>query len=101
MFNIVFSDEYLAVPKLLAELRRKAGLSQRGLANILGRSQGHVQRMETGQRPIELVEFCRIARAADLDPRAALGAFLEAWEGLGLAYPCAAAPAVTKESRAA
>jgi transcriptional regulator with XRE-family HTH domain len=87
MFNIVFSEEYTCAPTLLVELRRRAGLSQRDLGRILDRSQSHIHRMETGQRPIELVEFCRIARAAKVDPAQALASFLDAWAGLGLDYP--------------
>lgn len=80
MFNILFSDEYEVAPVLLSRLRQDAGLTLRDMAKILDRSHGHVHRMETRQRPIELVEFCRMARAAGLDPADALRRFLEAWE---------------------
>ena len=73
MFNILFEDEYEVPPRFIAEMRRQAGLSQRELAAKLNRSQGHVHRMETRQRPIDLVEFCRIARAAGIEPSLAFG----------------------------
>jgi transcriptional regulator with XRE-family HTH domain len=86
MFNIVFSEEYTVAPKLLAQMRTEAGLSQRDLAAALGRSQGHVHRMETCQRSIELVEFCRIARATRNDPAKALAHLLAEWGRLGCSY---------------
>jgi hypothetical protein len=32
------------------------------------RAQSFVQKMETGQKRIELIEFCRFIRAVDADP---------------------------------
>jgi transcriptional regulator with XRE-family HTH domain len=86
MFNIIFEDEYDNASRLLVELREGAGLSQRELAGLLSRSQGHVHRMETRQRPIELVEFCRIARASGVDPLDALRRLLDAWGAAGHTY---------------
>ena len=79
MFSIVFDDEYTVAPRLLAELRQGAGLSQRVLPALLDRSDGHVQRMETGQRPVD-------ARAAGVDHAEAPRDFPGAWEQLGLTY---------------
>ncbi|HEX3366072.1 helix-turn-helix transcriptional regulator [Phenylobacterium sp.] len=86
MFNIVFSDEYGVLPPMLARLRQSAGLSQRDMAKAITRSQGHIHRMETGQRPIELVEFCRMARSAGVDPVQALEAVLREWASVGCHY---------------
>jgi transcriptional regulator with XRE-family HTH domain len=86
LFNIIFSDEYEVIPAMLVRWRQSAGLSQRELASVLGRSQGHVYRMETRQRPVELVEFCRIASAAGLDPTDALQALLDEIAKVGHEY---------------
>lgn len=86
MFNIIFSDEYGVLPSMLAGLRQSAGLSQRDMAEAIARSQGHIHRMETGQRPIELVEFCRMARCAGVDPVQALEAVLHQWASIGCDY---------------
>jgi transcriptional regulator with XRE-family HTH domain len=51
-------------------LRKAAGLTQRGLAERLGREQNFVGRVETGQRRIDLVEWVMICRACDADPSA-------------------------------
>ena len=80
MVNIVFSDEYEVAPRFILRMRRAAGLSQRQVAKGLQRSQGHVQRMETRQRSIEIVEFCRIARMSGRDPVEALSALIAEWD---------------------
>lgn len=72
MASIIFSDEYAILPGLMVEQRRLAGLSQRAVADRLGRSQSHVYKMETGQRRIELIEFCRYIAAVGGDPVLAL-----------------------------
>jgi transcriptional regulator with XRE-family HTH domain len=84
--NIILSDEYDVAPDFILRLRRSAGLSQRKVAAGLCRSQGHVQRMERRQRSIEVVEFCRIARMAGMDPVEALGRLIREWEDLGCNY---------------
>jgi transcriptional regulator with XRE-family HTH domain len=80
--NIVMSDEYDVAPKFILRLRRRAGLSQRQMAAALQRSQGHVQRMETRQRSIEIVEFCRMARLAGVDPAEALRELIAEWNAV-------------------
>ena len=68
--NPIFGDEYPAIVATLIEARIQAGLSQRQLAQRLGRSQSHVCMIERRQRRIEMVEFCNIATALRLEPEA-------------------------------
>jgi transcriptional regulator with XRE-family HTH domain len=68
--NPIFGDEYEVIVEVLVEARGQAGLSQRQLAQKLGRSQSHVCMIEKRQRRVELVEFCKIARAVKLEPEA-------------------------------
>ncbi|MBS0408824.1 MAG: helix-turn-helix transcriptional regulator [Proteobacteria bacterium] len=77
MASIIFSDEYAILPALMVEHRRRAGLTQRALADRIRRSQSHVYKMETGQRRIELIEFCRYIEAAGGDPVDALAGLLD------------------------
>lgn len=51
-------------------LRKRAGLTQRELAERLGREQNFVARVETGGRRIDLVELIAICTACDADPGA-------------------------------
>ncbi len=81
MASIIFSDEYQVLPGLLVEQRRRTGLSQRALANRMRRSQSHVYKMETGQRRIELIEFCRYVEAAGGDPAQAFADLLGRLQG--------------------
>lgn len=54
---------YDAFRKELVAMRRRAGLTQRGLAERLGRERSMVARIELGERRLDVVEFywfCRI-----------------------------------------
>jgi transcriptional regulator with XRE-family HTH domain len=50
------------------ERRHALGLSQREFAAKLGESNNFVWRIEAGERRIDLVEFCKIAKALGVDP---------------------------------
>jgi transcriptional regulator with XRE-family HTH domain len=64
-----FGDErYRALIASMVEARKKAGLSQEALALRLGRHQQFVSRYETGERRLDVVEFCDVARTLGLDP---------------------------------
>ena len=76
MFNIIFSDEYKVVPGYMADLRRRSGLSQRDVAAALNRSQSHIYKLETGQRPVEIVEFLRLLKALGAEPQTAFADLL-------------------------
>lgn len=66
--NPVFSEQYRAVVSVLAAARQGAGVTQRALAARLGKAASHVQRIESGQRRIDLLEFYQIAKLLQLDP---------------------------------
>jgi transcriptional regulator with XRE-family HTH domain len=66
--NPVFSPEYRALISVLAAARKQAGVTQRGLAAKLGKANSHVQRIECGQRRLDVLEFYQIARLLELDP---------------------------------
>lgn len=48
---------YRKVPPFLREMRNKAGLTQRQLADRIGQSQWWVARSETGSRRLDVAEF--------------------------------------------
>lgn len=66
--NPVFSDEYRAMVQVLIAARRRAGLSQRTLADRLSKSPSHVARIEAGDRRVDLLEAFRIAEALGVHP---------------------------------
>jgi transcriptional regulator with XRE-family HTH domain len=60
----------------VADLRRRAGLTQRQLAEKVGREQSFVGRIETGQRRVDLVEWVLICRACGADPAVEVAALV-------------------------
>ena len=74
-----FQDpRYRALVGTLIEARKKAKLSQEGLAGRLGRHQQFVSRYEIGERRLDVVEFVDIASALGCDPATMIGAVLRA-----------------------
>ena len=67
MVDSVWSSGYAAVVKAVVDMREEAGLTQRELAERIGREQSFVGRIETRERRIDLVEFVRICRCCGLD----------------------------------
>ncbi len=64
----VSSSSHDALVRLLVEERKRAGLTQRDLAQRIGKPPNFVARIETGQRNVSVVEFVVLARALDADP---------------------------------
>ena len=60
--------DYRALREKLHEVRQVAALSQRELAARLGVSHTWVAKIESGERRIDLVEFCWFVKACDGDP---------------------------------
>lgn len=72
MVDSMFTGAYDVLVSALAAMRKEAGLSQRELADALGREQNYVGRIETRQRRVDLVELIQICRACKLDPETAI-----------------------------
>ncbi len=66
------SREYAALRRELKTARERAGLSQRELGGRLGVPHSWVAKVESGERRVDLVEFCWFVSACGLDP---LGVF--------------------------
>jgi transcriptional regulator with XRE-family HTH domain len=67
----VHTREYAALRAELKRVRESAGLSQRDLAAALKVAPSWVANVETGERRIDLIEFCWFITACGEDPRAA------------------------------
>jgi len=59
----VSSPSYQAAVRVLVAARKSAGLTQRQLAERIGRPYTVVANIERGERQIDVVEFVAIARA--------------------------------------
>lgn len=68
MEKSTFSPLYEVVRAHLVALRKAAGLSQRDLAERLGRERSFVARIEQSERRVDLVEFYWICRACGCEP---------------------------------
>jgi hypothetical protein len=109
--NIIFSDEYDILPDILRSYRNKAGLSQVQLGRRMRRSATHIQKMETRQRRVEIVEFCRFIWAVGGDPREVFQTFSQQIEvanqdlkasgktAVGYAKPDQTGPVSTRRER--
>jgi transcriptional regulator with XRE-family HTH domain len=71
------SARHKALMRALAEARDKAGITQRELARRLGRSHSFVGKLESGERQLNVLEFCELADALDVDPRALFSRIVE------------------------
>lgn len=63
---------YAGVPPFLRQLREEAGLTQRQIGQILQRPQSWVYGCETGNRRVDVAEFCDWCRACKTEPSNAL-----------------------------
>lgn len=73
MVDTMFSSAYAELISVLVDMRKQAGLTQRQLADALGREQNFVGRIETSQRRVDLVEVIQICKACGIDPEAGVG----------------------------
>jgi transcriptional regulator with XRE-family HTH domain len=64
----IYSRQSECVRLALIDLRKRAGLTQRQLAEKLNRERSLVGRLELGERRLDLVEFFWICRACGADP---------------------------------
>jgi transcriptional regulator with XRE-family HTH domain len=64
--------EYRKLREELVQARSEAQLSQRDLATILRVAPSWVAKVETGERRIDLVEFCWFLAACKANPSASL-----------------------------
>lgn len=53
---------------MLADARRKAGLSQQSVAKRLKRPQSFVAKYEGGERRLDVIEFVSVSEAIGADP---------------------------------
>lgn len=77
--------QYQAVLDLLVDMRRKAGLTQRQMADKLGREYSFVWRIEKGERRLDLLEFFWVCEVLNQDPDKAYRGLVRSFNGQGKA----------------
>ena len=65
-------EGYRRIPPFLRKLRQETGLTQRAIGNILKRPQSWVYDCESGNRRVDVAEFCEWCRACNADPAHAI-----------------------------
>jgi len=70
MRKSVYSRQYQFFLEKLVEARKAAGLTQKQVADELGRPQSFVAKYEGGERRLDVVEFLEIAKLISADPHA-------------------------------
>ncbi len=68
MNKTIHSRQSECVHKMLAAMRKKAGLTQRELAEEINRERSFIGRLELGERRLDLVEFFWLCKACEADP---------------------------------
>ena len=68
MGKSIHSPQHQKLRELLAAARKKAGLTQAEVAQLLGRPQSFVAKYEGGECRLDVVELIEIARALKVDP---------------------------------
>lgn len=68
MEKSTFTPHYDAFRARLVAMREKVGLTQRQLAEALGRERSFVSRIELGERRLDVVEFFWVCLACSEDP---------------------------------
>ena len=72
MAKSLFSSAYRQLIAAVVDARKAAGLTQRELADRLGKPQNYVGRVETEQRRLDFIELLAWFRACDVDAEEAV-----------------------------
>lgn len=62
MNKSIYSKNHRYLVKQLKKAREEAGLKQREVAQLLGKTQSYISKIESGQRRIDIVQLKKIAK---------------------------------------
>jgi transcriptional regulator with XRE-family HTH domain len=68
------SNRHRILITFLIERRKDAGLTQAQLADRLGKSRSFIARLESGRRPVYVVELLKLAEVLEFDAGKVVGA---------------------------
>lgn len=63
----IHSEEYKKSILVLKEVRKAQGMTQKFVADRLGKPQSYIAKIEGGERRMDVVEFIAFAKAIDYD----------------------------------
>lgn len=61
MEKTIYSKDHKYLVEQLKKARREAGLDQKQVAELLGKSQSYVSKVESGQRRVDIVQLKKLA----------------------------------------
>lgn len=70
MNRFLHSPEHKFMRDLLISQRKKQGLTQKNLAEILKKPQSYVSKYEIGEKNIDVIEFIKISKSINSTPSA-------------------------------
>ncbi len=62
MQNSIHNKEYKAIIERLKKARMEAGLTQVDVADILGKPQSYISKIESGERRLDVLELKRLIK---------------------------------------
>ena len=62
MSKTIYSKEHRHIVEQLKKARESAGLSQEEVAEILGKTQSYISKIESGQRKVDVVQLKEFAK---------------------------------------
>lgn len=62
MEKTIYSKNHKYLVEQLKKARKEAGLDQREVGRLLGKSQSYVSKMESGQRRVDIVQLKKLAQ---------------------------------------
>lgn len=71
---------YEKLQALLRDLRKQQGIKQQDLAELLGKPQSYVSKLESGERNIDLIELIDLIKLLGLDVTASLASLCQSLE---------------------
>ena len=82
MNKSIYSKQSDFLRTTLIQIRKDAGLTQRQLAERLGREHGLVGRLELGERRLDIVELFWLCKACDATPHAVAKALFKQFDDM-------------------
>ncbi len=77
MVASLFTAASEALAAAVVDLRNAAGMTQRQLAEAVGREQNYIARIEKAQRRVDLVEWVILCSACKVDPVAEISKLVQ------------------------
>ena len=69
MTQSLHSDDYSNFVRIITGARKRMGLTHQQVADVLGKPQSYIVKIERNERRVDIVEFVAIAKAMNCDEK--------------------------------